>query len=123
MIAEATAWAIHKSGAEIILCTCAVAGGRRITLNCDNIQQCIVDESGMSMEPETLVPIACSGADQIVLIGDHKQLQPVIKDNTAKTLGLEKSMFERLAEKGKYLMLEIQYRMVSYCSQQTYVVF
>ncbi len=62
------------------------------------------------MEPETLVPITCSGAQQVVLIGDHKQLQPVIKDNLAMTLGLSVSMFERLSKRAK--MLELQYRMV-----------
>ena len=106
----ATQWAIQRSGAEIILCTCVVAGGNRITTYCDNIQQCIVDESGMSMEPETLVPVTCCGARQVVLIGDHKQLQPVIQDNVAKSLDLGVSMFERLSRKAK--MLQLQYRMV-----------
>ena len=46
----------------------------------------------------------------MVLIGDHKQLQPVIQDNLAITLGLSVSMFERLSERAK--MLELQYRMV-----------
>ena len=83
----------------------------RIANSCrDNIKQCIVDECGMCMEPESLVPITCSGVQQVVLIGDHKQLQPVIKDNLAVTLGLNVSMFERLSERAK--MLELQYRMV-----------
>ena len=64
----------------------------------------------MCMELESLVPITCSGVKQVVLIGDHKQLQPVIKDNLAMTLGLNVSMFERLSERAK--MLELQYRMV-----------
>ena len=64
----------------------------------------------MCMEPESLVPITCSGARQVVLIGDHKQLQPVIKDHVAKTLGLSLSMFERHSKRA--LMLELQYRMV-----------
>ena len=95
---------------QIILCTCAVAGMRRIATSCDNIQQCIVDECGMCMELESLVPITCSKARQVVLIGDHKQLQPIVKDNVAMTLGLKKSMFQRLSERAK--MLELQYRMV-----------
>ena len=65
----------------------------------------------MCMEPESLVPITCSGARQVVLIGDHKQLQPVIQDHVAKTLGLSVSMFERYSNRAK--MLELQYRMVS----------
>ena len=64
----------------------------------------------MCMEPESLVPITCSGARQVVLIGDHKQLQPVIKDHVAKTLGLSVSMFERHSKRA--LMLKLQYRMV-----------
>ena len=62
------------------------------------------------MELESLVPITCSKARQVVLIGDHKQLQPIIQDNLAMTLGLGVSMFERLSERAK--MLELQYRMV-----------
>ena len=65
----------------------------------------------MCMEPESLVPITCSEARQVVLIGDHKQLQPVIQDHVAKTLGLSVSMFERYSNRAK--MLELQYRMVS----------
>ena len=82
--------------------------------SCDNIQQCIVDECGMCMEPESLVPITCSRAKQVVLIGDHKQLQPVIQDHVAKTLGLSVSMFERHSKRAT--MLELQYRMVRYFS-------
>ena len=65
----------------------------------------------MCMELESLVPIFCTEARQVVLIGDHKQLQPIIQDNLAMTLGLSVSMFERLySDRAK--MLELQYRMV-----------
>ena len=64
----------------------------------------------MCMELETLVPITSSKARQAVLIGDHKQLQPIIQDSLAMTLGLKVSMFERLSKQAK--MLELQYRMV-----------
>ena len=52
---------------------------------------------------------------QVVLIGDHKQLRPVIKNQVAKDLGMEKSLFERHADNA--IMLDTQYRMVS-----TYIV-
>lgn len=58
-----------------------------------------------------MVPIVSSRANQVVLIGDHKQLCPIILDNNARNLGLEKSLFERYSEKAK--MLTVQYRMVS----------
>ena len=65
----------------------------------------------MCLEPESLVPITSSGARQVVLIGDHKQLQPVIQDHVAKSLGLNVSMFERHSHRA--MMLKLQYRMVS----------
>ncbi|XP_078348623.1 3'-5' exoribonuclease HELZ2-like isoform X2 [Oculina patagonica] len=109
LIELAKMWALQESGVQIILCTCVVSGSATITTSCDNIQQCIVDECGMCMEPESLVPITCSGVKQVVLIGDHKQLQPVIQDHVAKTLGLSVSMFERHSERAR--MLKLQYRM------------
>ena len=115
VIGLAEKWALQESGVQIILCTCAASGSPRIVSSCDNIQQCIVDECGMCMEPESLVPITCSGAKQVVLIGDHKQLQPVIQDHVAKTLGLSVSMFERHSKRAT--MLELQYRMVRYFSK------
>ena len=63
------------------------------------------------MEPETLIPIVYSKARQVVLIGDHKQLQPIVKNKLARSLGLRTSMFERFSDKA--FMLEEQYRMVS----------
>ena len=112
IIGQAERWALQESGVKIILCTCAASGSPRIATSCDNVQQCIVDECGMCMEPESLVPITCSRARQVVLIGDHKQLQPVIQDHVAKTLGLTVSMFERHSKRAT--MLELQYRMVRY---------
>ncbi|XP_068760491.1 3'-5' exoribonuclease HELZ2-like isoform X4 [Montipora capricornis] len=106
LIGEAEKWALQR--VHIVLCTCVAAGRPKIATSC-NIQQCIVDECGMCLEPESLVPMTCSEARQVVLIGDHKQLQPVIQDKMAETLGLNISMFERLSERA--LMLELQYRM------------
>ena len=110
MITQAECWALEKSGVQIVLCTCVTAGSPRIVTSCDNVQQCIVDECGMCMEPESLVPITGSRARQIVLIGDHKQLQPVVQDHVAKSLGLNVSMFERHSKRA--MMLRLQYRMV-----------
>ena len=47
---------------------------------------------------------------QVVLIGDHRQLRPVLSNQVAKDLGMEKSLFERHSENA--IMLETQYRMV-----------
>ena len=64
----------------------------------------------MCTEPETMVPIVNSRAQQVVLVGDHKQLQPIVLEETAKDLGLFRSLFERYKDKAR--MLTMQYRMV-----------
>ena len=108
MIKKAESWAI-KDNVQIVLCTCSAAGSVRMKDAC-NVKQCIVDECGMCMEPETLIPIVSSEAKQVVLIGDHKQLQPIVKNKVAKLLGLRTSMFERYSHLA--FMLKEQYRMV-----------
>ena len=75
------------------------------------IWQLIVDECGMCTEPESMIPIINSRAHQVVLIGDHKQLRPIVLEDMARSLGLEKSLFERYCDKAH--MLNQQYRMVS----------
>lgn len=47
---------------------------------------------------------------QVVLLGDHKQLRPVVHNDLCKSLGLETSLFERYSHQA--LMLDTQYRMV-----------
>lgn len=116
MIKTAEEWAIRSSHkgeyVQIVLCTCSAAGSKRIKEKCNNVFQCIVDECGMCLEPETLIPIVSSKAKQVVLIGDHKQLQPIVTNRVARSLGLRTSMFERFSEHA--LLLEEQYRMVNW---------
>ncbi len=49
---------------------------------------------------------------QVVLIGDHMQLQAIVKCRAAKRAKLEVSLFERLATQYETIMLKEQYRMV-----------
>jgi len=72
--------------------------------------QLIIDECGMSKEAESLVAIMSSCASHVVLIGDHRQLEPVVLDNSAASLGLSRSLFERYAQQA--VTLTTQYRMV-----------
>jgi len=64
----------------------------------------------MSKEAECLVPVAACHPQQVVLVGDHKQLQPIVLNKTAEGFGLDRSLFERYAEQA--IMLTTQYRMV-----------
>ena len=101
---------------DIVLCTCNEAASKRIkdglqtAQNKTRIMQCIVDESGMAYEPETIVPMRL--CEHVILLGDHQQLQPVIEYKPARENGLTTSLFERYAKSRKTELLTIQYRMV-----------
>ena len=76
--------------------------------------QLIIDECAMCKEAESLIPVVSSSARQVVLVGDHKQLQPVIQEHSARNCGLGRSLFERHASHA--VQLQEQYRMVSFRS-------
>ena len=99
--------AIEIKNADIILCTCIQAGSGKLKNSV--MAQCIVDEAGQCMEPETLVAIA-RALEKVILIGDHKQLQPVVQDRRV-SVALSRSLFERLSHRS--CLLDTQYRMVS----------
>ncbi|XP_065832420.1 3'-5' exoribonuclease HELZ2-like isoform X4 [Oscarella lobularis] len=97
--------AIEIKNADIILCTCIQAGSGKLKNSV--MAQCIVDEAGQCMEPETLVAIA-RALEKVILIGDHKQLQPVVQDRRV-SVALSRSLFERLSHRS--CLLDTQYRM------------
>ncbi|XP_054835850.1 LOW QUALITY PROTEIN: helicase with zinc finger domain 2 [Eublepharis macularius] len=94
---------------DVILCTCCASCANYMTSTLC-VRQVLVDECAMSTEPETLIPlVSFKNVEKVVLLGDHKQLRPVVHNEYCKTLGLETSLFERY--KDQALMLDIQYRM------------
>ena len=109
---------ILRERLDIVLCTCNEASSGRIRTTLKPVY-CIVDECAMSTEPECMVPI--QRAEHVILIGDHQQLRPVIKNHDAEVKGLGTSLFERYVSQSpekkdqlqKPHMLEVQYRMVS----------
>ena len=74
---------VLKEGYDIVLCTCNEAAGERIGKHF-NVAECIIDECGMAMEPESMAVIR--HAEHVVLIGDHKQLQPVLQNRSVLLL-------------------------------------
>eukprot|EP01094_Clydonella_sp_ATCC50884_P020682 TRINITY_DN4346_c0_g1_i8.p1 TRINITY_DN4346_c0_g1~~TRINITY_DN4346_c0_g1_i8.p1 ORF type:complete len:1156 (+),score=150.78 TRINITY_DN4346_c0_g1_i8:1073-4540(+) len=72
---------------------------------------CVVDEASQLTEPACLLPIRM--AHVFLLVGDHKQLPPLVKNEEAKASGLERSLFARLAETypKRVVQLTEQYRM------------
>ncbi|XP_019640358.1 PREDICTED: helicase with zinc finger domain 2-like [Branchiostoma belcheri] len=110
---------------HVILCTCTAAASPKMGM-ATNIEQCIVDECGMCTEPESFVPIVGAPVErnesttfhnpkQVILIGDHQQLRPVVLEKSSQQLGLDTSLFQRYSWMAT--MLTTQYRMhVAICS-------
>jgi len=60
---------------------------------------------------ECMIPLVL-GCRQVVLVGDHQQLGPVIMNKKAARAGLTQSLFERLVVLGnRPIRLQVQYRM------------
>ncbi|KAH9434347.1 hypothetical protein MCOR02_012552 [Pyricularia oryzae] len=97
------------SNADVVCCTCVGAGDPRLAkLKFRNV---LIDESTQSAEPECMIPLVL-GCKQVVLVGDHKQLGPVIMNKKAAKAGLNQSLFERLVKLGLTpIRLNVQYRM------------
>lgn len=72
---------------------------------------CIVDEASQITLPVCLGPIRL--AEAFVLVGDHYQLPPLVKNPEAKEGGLDISLFKLLSEAQPQAVvsLEHQYRM------------
>jgi len=95
--------------ADVICCTCIGAGDPRLAKM--RFSSILIDESMQATEPECMVP-AVLGAKQLILVGDHCQLGPVVMCKKAAAGGLSQSLFERLVVLGiRPFRLEVQYRM------------
>ena len=111
---------IMKGNFDVVLCTCNESSGSRIKNYIQPIQ-CIIDEASMVNEAESMAPISIT-EEHVVIIGDHKQLQPVVTSETARHNSMTISLFERYASflhkklpKSEYplfMRLGNQYRMV-----------
>ncbi|KAI0063306.1 P-loop containing nucleoside triphosphate hydrolase protein [Artomyces pyxidatus] len=97
-------------GAEVICTTCISSAAAPLRMV--DFPVVFLDEASMSTEPASLIPLM-KGSRHVTLIGDHKQLPPVIKTEEAQSQGLGISLFERLTEEGVVpsIMLDLQYRM------------
>lgn len=95
--------------ADVVCCTCVGAGDPRLAKM--KFRNVLIDESTQSAEPECIIPLVL-GCKQVVLVGDHKQLGPVIMNKKAAKAGLDQSLFERLVKlKFTPIRLNVQYRM------------
>ncbi|XP_030620985.1 helicase with zinc finger domain 2 [Chanos chanos] len=93
---------------NVILCTCSLALNPSFIKTMD-FRQILIDECAMATEPEALIPLVSHNPEKIVLLGDHKQIRPIVECAPVKRLGMQESLFERYMDKA--LMLDTQYRM------------
>ncbi|PWZ01514.1 hypothetical protein BCV70DRAFT_236186 [Testicularia cyperi] len=96
-----------------VICGSAIAAGSP-ELDMIDLPVVFFDEASMATEPVSLVPLM-KGCRHLAIIGDHKQLPPVVTSLEAKQGGLSRSLFERLINRGdpriKSTMLDVQFRM------------
>ena len=98
--------------AEIILSTINNSADER--LRDINFSYVLIDEAAQALEPDTILPLIHQ-AEMVVLIGDDKQLGPIVHSQDARRAGLGISLFERLHSLYKgapfITLLNEQYRM------------
>ncbi|WFD36212.1 hypothetical protein MCUN1_003089 [Malassezia cuniculi] len=83
--------------ADVVCCTTIASGSSKLDMI--DFPIVFVDEGSMATEPTTLIPLV-KGCAQLAIIGDHKQLPPVLHSVQARKQGLSTSMFERLFLQG-----------------------
>lgn len=89
---------------------CTMAGRSSRALIGIDFDACIVDEAGLATEA-SLWGVLRSTTRRLVLVGDHRQLRPLVTPDGAK-LGLDRSTLTRLVAHGYPVeMLKTQYRM------------
>ncbi|KTW29366.1 hypothetical protein T552_01320 [Pneumocystis carinii B80] len=97
------------SNADVICATCVGCGDPRLSRF--KFRTVLIDEATQATEPECMIPLVM-GCKQVVLVGDHQQLGPVIMNKKAARAGLQQSLFERLVILGiSPIRLTVQYRM------------
>ena len=108
--------------ARVVAATCSISAklNSRLAPSAASFDWAIVDEAGRATVPEVLIPIVM--AQRVILVGDERQLPPMIDERMGRTAGeqaastLETSLFQDLLEQDvasrKHVArLETQYRM------------
>lgn len=98
-------------GSDVVCATCVSSGGARLK----NVffHTVIFDEAGQCLDPDLLIALT-HNAQQMILVGDHKQLGPVVFSREAAQKRYNTPLLERLVLRNILpYTLRIQYRMHS----------
>lgn len=105
------------STARVIFCTLSTAGAS-ILKQTRKIDDLLIDEAACATECEIAIPFHLR-PDRCLAVGDPLQLPPTIMSPHAASLGLARSMHDRLMNDcgNDFVMLDYQYRMKPNISQ------
>uniref|UniRef100_A0A1I7VFT6 DNA replication ATP-dependent helicase/nuclease n=1 Tax=Loa loa TaxID=7209 RepID=A0A1I7VFT6_LOALO len=93
----------------IVACTC-LRVATDLLFSYRRFSMTVVDEASLVLEPTVIPAIAAS--DSFVLVGDHRQLTPLVRSKQARQEGMAKSLLERLTvHQSAVITLHSQYRM------------
>ncbi|KAL3995621.1 AAA domain family protein [Acanthocheilonema viteae] len=93
----------------IVACTC-LAIPTNLLFSYRRFSMTVVDEASLVLEP-TIIP-AIAASDSFVLVGDHRQLSPLVCSKQSRQEGMAKSLLERLTvHRSAVITLHSQYRM------------
>jgi ATP-dependent RNA/DNA helicase IGHMBP2 len=104
--------------------TATLVGANHYTVRDVRYHTVVIDEAGQALEPACWIPIL--KGQKVILAGDHCQLSPTIKSDTAARSGLSTTLLEKCVEihPEAVTLLEEQYRMneqiMGYSSQVFY---
>jgi ATP-dependent RNA/DNA helicase IGHMBP2 len=107
---------------QVITATLVGASNRNIKQL--TFETVFIDEAAQALEPGCWIPIA--KGTRVILAGDHHQLPPTVKSETAARDGLRETLFEKCIQRQPTTarMLTVQYRMhhqiMGFSSEQFY---
>lgn len=95
---------------RLVACTVLTAA-RHVLMKQFNVDYCIVDEAGQITQPNTIGAVLT--AQRFVLVGDDRQLPPLVVSSEAQAEGMDISLFKRLVDAHPEAVssLDMQYRM------------
>ena len=95
---------------DVVCTTCTSAGGARLGGHL-KFGAVLFDESGQLVDPDLIIPMV-HGAQHVILVGDHKQLGPVIISPQCQSARYDMPIMQRLVALGfRPQLLRMQYRM------------
>jgi superfamily I DNA and/or RNA helicase len=123
-VGKAEQYIIDDLVAKAQVITATLVGSNHYTVRDVRYHTVVIDEAGQALEPACWIPIL--KGQKVILAGDHCQLSPTIKSDTAARSGLSTTLLEKCVEihPEAVTLLEEQYRMneqiMGYSSQIFY---